>query len=228
MVLDELVGVKVDPEVAKAVEAAGKALADMGHTVEPAHADMGGEATLKAMEDLFFFAFDSRLDGYAKRAGTKPGPDTLEPVIWSLYQHAKQHHAGALHGRRWAAANTARRKLGAFYTKYDIWLSPTTSRAVRAVGQLQSLQARRDGREQCAGALQDPCQYTHPAQHHGHAGHVAAAGHALVRRADRRADRRPPGRRAPPPAACGRAGAGDAVARPRAAAARLEAVIPAA
>ena len=26
------------------------------------------------------------------------------------------------------AANVARRKLGAFYTKYDIWLSPTTSR----------------------------------------------------------------------------------------------------
>ena len=34
MVLNELVGVKVDPEVAAAVEAAGKALAAMGHTVE--------------------------------------------------------------------------------------------------------------------------------------------------------------------------------------------------
>src|SRR5207302_1310685 len=42
IVLDELAGVAVDPEVARAVEAAGKALAGMGHTVERAHVDMGG------------------------------------------------------------------------------------------------------------------------------------------------------------------------------------------
>ena len=36
--------------------------------------------------DVFFFGFDSRLDGYAKRSGTKVGPDTLEPVICRVYQ----------------------------------------------------------------------------------------------------------------------------------------------
>jgi amidase len=80
IVLDELVGVKVDPEVAAAVEAAGKALAGMGHAVERVKVDMGGRETLVATTDLFFFGFDSRLDGYAKRSGHKPGPDTLEPV----------------------------------------------------------------------------------------------------------------------------------------------------
>ena len=33
---------KVDPEVGEAVKATGKALAAMGHTVEPAEADIGG------------------------------------------------------------------------------------------------------------------------------------------------------------------------------------------
>src|SRR5688572_8176304 len=75
IVLDELVGVAVDPEVARAVEAAGKALAGMGHTVERASADMGGRDSLAATFDIFFFGFDSRLDGYAKRTGLKVGPD---------------------------------------------------------------------------------------------------------------------------------------------------------
>ena len=161
MVLNEIVGVKVDPEVAKAVEAAGKALAAMGHTVEPASADMGGEGTLKAMEDLFFFAFDSRLDGYAKRAGTKPGPDTLEPVIWSLYQQAKEI-TPARFMASWAAANTARRKLGAFYTKYDIWLSPTTSRPSEPWGNYNLSKPGVTAENNAQELFKIPCQYTIP------------------------------------------------------------------
>ena len=99
MVLNELVGVKVDPEVAKAVEAAGKALAAMGHTVEPASADMGGvRRHSKAMEDLFFFAFDSRLDGYAKRAGTQAGARHAGAGDLVALSARQGHHAGALHG----------------------------------------------------------------------------------------------------------------------------------
>ena len=96
-------------------------------TVEHASADMGGRDSLAATFDIFFFGFDSRLDGYAKRTGLKVGPDTLEPVILSVYQAAKE-----ITPARFLAAmntaNTARRKLGAFYAKYDIWLSPTTAR----------------------------------------------------------------------------------------------------
>src|SRR5215470_20046366 len=71
IVLDELVGIKVDPEVARAVEAAGKTLAGMGHIVERASADMGGSQSLAAVFEVFFFGFDARLDGYAKRSGHK-------------------------------------------------------------------------------------------------------------------------------------------------------------
>src|SRR5882672_6397947 len=54
IVLDELVGMKVDPEVARAVEATGKTLAGMGHTVERASVDMGGRDALVAAFDVFF------------------------------------------------------------------------------------------------------------------------------------------------------------------------------
>ncbi len=133
LVLDELVGVKIDPEVVRAVEATGRMLESLGHSVEHAHADMGGAAVLDTTTDLFFFAFDARLEGYARRSGQKIGPDTLEPTILSLYKHAKTI-TPARFMAAWGEANVARRKLGAFFTKYDIWLSPTTSRVAEPWG----------------------------------------------------------------------------------------------
>jgi len=160
IVLDELVVVAVDPEVARAVEAAGKALAGMGHTVERASADMGGRDSLAATFDIFFFGFDSRLDGYAKRTGLKVGPDTLEPVILSVYQAAKE-----ITPARFLAAmntaNTARRKLGAFYAKYDIWLSPTTARVAEPWGRY-NLSRPGIGAHNMIEIFMPPCQYTIP------------------------------------------------------------------
>jgi amidase len=161
IVLDELVGMKVDPEVAKAVEAAGKALAGMGHPVERARADMGGRDALVAAFDIFFFGFDARLDGYAKRSGQKVGPDTLEPVILSVYEAAK-----AITPARFiaacGAANVARRKLGSFYTKYDIWLSPTTSRVAEPWGTYHLSKPGIGAHNMIDELFKPPCQYTIP------------------------------------------------------------------
>jgi amidase len=161
IVLDELVGMKVDPEVARAVEATAKTLSAMGHEVERASVDMGGRDTLAAAFDIFFFGFDSRLDGYARRSGTKVGPDTLEPVILSVYNAAKDI-TPARFIAACGTANVARRKLGAFYTKYDIWLSPTTSRVAEPWGRY-NLSRSVSGWDQMIDELfKPPCQYTVP------------------------------------------------------------------
>ena len=161
IVLDELVGMKVDPEVAAAVEATGKTLSAMGHAVERASVDMGGRDTLAAAFDIFFFGFDSRLDGYARRSGHKVGPDTLEPVILSVYNAAKDITPARFIAAT-GAANVARRKLGAFYTKYDIWLSPTTSRVAEPWGRY-NLSRSVSGWDQMIDELfKPPCQYTVP------------------------------------------------------------------
>jgi amidase len=161
IVLDELVGMKVDPEVARAVEATGKALAGMGHTVEQASVDMGGIATLAATTDLFFFGFDLRLDGYAKRSGHKVGSDTLEPVIHSVYQAAKDITPERFFAAN-AVLNTARRKLGSFYTKYDIWLSPTTSRVSEPWGRYNLSKPGAGWNNLVEELFKPPCQYTIP------------------------------------------------------------------
>jgi amidase len=125
IVLDQFMGVAPDPEVAAAVKQTGEKLASLGHHVELASASTGGIDLSPVTRDLFFFDFDNRLDGYARRSGHKPGPDTLEPAIWSIYQRAREI-TPARFTAAWANANTARRALGQFFTRYDIMLSPTT------------------------------------------------------------------------------------------------------
>jgi amidase len=161
LVLSEMAGVPVDKEVAAAVQAAGKALADMGHSVEPAEADLGGIETFQRCNDFFFFAFDARLDGYSKRSGIKASPDTLEPIIWNLYEYAK-----TITPAKFMAAlgvlNTARRKLGRFYVKHDIWLSPTTARVSEPWGKYNLGRSGITATGNVDYSFREPCQYTLP------------------------------------------------------------------
>jgi amidase len=161
IVLDELVGMKVDPEVARAVEATAKVLVGMGHTVERASVDLGGLDMLTAAFEVFFFGFDVRLDGYAKRSGHKVGPDTLEPVILGVYEWSK-----SIGSARFIAAcgtlNAVRRKLGAFYTKHDIWLSPTTSRVSEPWGRYNLSRPDVGMHNMRDELFKPPCQYTLP------------------------------------------------------------------
>jgi amidase len=134
MVLDPIYGTVVDKEVAVAVRKIAKELEAMGHHVEPAKVNLGGVNIMETLRDLFFFDFENRLNGYGAKTGRKPGPDTLEPVIWSVYQRSKEITPSCFMAA-WSRANIARRSLGQFYTKYDLWLSPTTARTSEPWGQ---------------------------------------------------------------------------------------------
>jgi amidase len=161
IVLDELLGIEVDPEVAQAVQATGRALADMGHAVEVAKVEIDGDAMVRATTDIFFFGFNSRLDGYARRSGHKVGPDTLEPVILSVYEAAREITVARFIAAN-AAANTARRRLGQFFTKYDIWLSPTTARVAEPWGRYHLSKPGVGWHNLIEELFKPPCQYTIP------------------------------------------------------------------
>jgi amidase len=124
---DALMGMKTDADVASAVANVASVLADMGHDVSEESPQFDGLDVMRSMMDLWFFGFDLRLAGYAKRSGHAIGPDTLEPVTFSIYEYAKgmkpEQFLNAM-----VAVNAARRKLGAYFARYDVWLSPTTAR----------------------------------------------------------------------------------------------------
>src|SRR5262249_48174997 len=56
-----------------------------------------------------------------------------EPVVFMIYEHARQMKPGQFLNAM-AALNTARRRLGHYFTKYDVWLSPTTARVAEPWG----------------------------------------------------------------------------------------------
>jgi amidase len=109
------------------VRDAGTQLQAMGHEVDEVPAQMGGMDTLAAIQKLFFFGFKDRLDAYAAKTGLKPGPDSLEPAILSVYEWSATLTAADFLGA-WGRANAARRMLSQFWATHDVWLSPTTAR----------------------------------------------------------------------------------------------------
>ena len=128
-----LMGVAVDAEVAAAVERTATHLAGMGHDVSEESPEFDGLGALRHMLDIWFFGFDVRLEGYAQRSGHRIGPETLEPITLTVYEHARQmkavHFVNAM-----AAINLARRRLGRYLARYDVWVCPTTARVAEPWG----------------------------------------------------------------------------------------------
>jgi amidase len=128
-----LMGVATDTEVARAVAAIAALLEDMGHEVSEESPELDGLAAMRNMMDVWFFGFDLRLATYSKQSGHAIGTDTLEPVVQKIHHHAIQmkpaHFLTAV-----AGINTARRQLGRFFVKHDVWLCPTTARTAEPWG----------------------------------------------------------------------------------------------
>jgi amidase len=161
LLLTELVGVKIDKEVVRGVEAAATKLAEMGHIVEPVTADLGGIDTFKALVELFFFAFDARLEGYSKQTGMKPGPNTLEPVILSIYEWSKTITPAKFMAAL-GIANVARRRFAKVFANCDVLLSPTTSRVAEPWGNYNLSKPGVTAANYIDEVFAIPCQFTLP------------------------------------------------------------------
>ena len=159
--LKELIGVKVDPEVAAAVKSTAKQLADMGHDVFEHDPEFGGAASVKKFTDMWFFGFDTRIALYASKTGLKPGPDTLDPVILQVWEHAKRLTATDFFAAV-AEVNTARRQLGKFFTACDAWLSPTVARVAEPWGNYNLTRTDVTIENMVEKIFAVPCQYTVP------------------------------------------------------------------
>lgn len=156
-----LMGFATDPEVAQAVAATARTLADMGHHVEQESPQCDGLAAMRSMMDVWFFGFDLRLAGYSRRSGHAIGPDTLEPVIFKVYEYARQMKPAQFLDAM-AALNTARRQLGGYFTRHDVWLSPTTARPAEPWGNYNLGRADVSVEELPEKVFRPVCQFTLP------------------------------------------------------------------
>ncbi len=158
---DALMGLRTDADVASAVASVARVLADMGHDVAEESPQFDGLAAMRSMMDVWFFGFDLRLAGYSSRSGHSIGPDTLEPVTFAIYEYAKrmkpEQFLNAL-----AYVNMARRKLGAYFARYDVWLSPTTTRVSEPWGNYNLGRTDVNIEELPEKVFRGTCQFTLP------------------------------------------------------------------
>ena len=120
-----------------------------------------GLDALRSMMDIWFFGFDLRLAGYAQRTGLTIGPDTLEPMTWKIFQHARAMKPAQFLAAM-ATLNTVRRQLGAYFTQHDVWLSPTTADVAEPFGRYNLGRADVSMEEFAERLLRPVAQYTLP------------------------------------------------------------------
>jgi amidase len=158
---DAPMGVATDADVASAVASVARVLADMGHEVSEESPQFDGLDAMRSMMDLWFFGFDLRLAGYAKRSGHAIGPDTLEPVTFKIYEYSRQMQPEQFIVAM-ANLNTVRRKLGAYFTRHDVWLSPTTANVAEPWGKYNLGRTDATFAELPEKIFRGVCQFTLP------------------------------------------------------------------
>lgn len=128
-----LMDAPVDPEVARAVEMAAKALEGFGHSVEEAAPDIDLAMIDAACLQVWYFQFDQWLDEMAATMGRQVGPETVEPASLRFYDFARRQNPNDFF-KALEDFNKIRRRAGRFFVDYDIWLTPTTAQVAQPNG----------------------------------------------------------------------------------------------
>ncbi|HEV2603685.1 MAG TPA: amidase [Microvirga sp.] len=126
-------GPEPEPAVLRALEEAAHLLESLGHRVEEAEPDISFEE----LEGAFFTIMAASMwTNIANRAGSRSlSEDDFEPVTWA-YAEAGRATAAADYIRAVQTFHRIGRRLGAFFERHDILLTPTIARASLPLGAL--------------------------------------------------------------------------------------------
>ncbi len=119
-----LFGKGTDPVAKTAVEFAARLLAELGHEVEEARPEFDRELLVRAYLTQVAASVSSQIDEMSRWVGRKPAPSYFEPSTWFLYQIGRKLSAAELQAAR-DAAQTAGRSLARFFSRYDLFVTPT-------------------------------------------------------------------------------------------------------
>jgi amidase len=130
---EPLMDAPVDREVAAAVERVAGLLADLGHDVAQAAPAIDLPAIDRACLQVWYCGFDLRIDELAAATGRAVGPHTLERVTLQAYEFARCQEPRAFFAAQ-SELNRIRRQIGPFFTRFDLWLSPSCAQVAEPNG----------------------------------------------------------------------------------------------
>jgi amidase len=129
--------IPVDPEVAHAVEHVGRELELLGHHVQWATPRFNWEEFIAATLMIWAHACAEAVEAIAGATGNQPGAQTLEHTTHELYKLGRVATALEL-GAALQSVNTLSRIVGAFFTQYDVLVTPTMALLPTPLGHLNA------------------------------------------------------------------------------------------
>ena len=125
----------VDPEVVHATERAAALMADMGHHVEQAAPPVDAEEMIDAFDIVWTASMLYGVNAIAAKTGRTPGPDYLEgSSIGFCRRGAEVSGTELLSGLD--IVNRITRRLGRFFERYDVLVTPVFAVPAPPVGAL--------------------------------------------------------------------------------------------
>jgi amidase len=138
LVVESPLGTQVDPTHAQAARDAAQLLASLGHEVEEATPpNWQGEQLLPTFKLMWGAGIASGVQYGASVTRRAPSPELVEPLTWMFYQYGVSGKAADVIGAVTQLQNYAR-ALVAFFTAYDVLLTPALGRRPLRVGELNT------------------------------------------------------------------------------------------
>ena len=130
-----LFGKGTHPEAKAAVESAARLMADLGHDVEEARPQFDRERQVRAYLTQIAAGVATQIEELGRWIRRKPSAAYFEPSTWFLYQVGRRLSAAELQQAR-DASQAAGRSVAAFFSRYDLFMTPTLAYPPVRLGEL--------------------------------------------------------------------------------------------
>src|SRR5690554_1850640 len=126
---------EVAPECVAAVEETARMLEGLGHEVEYARPDFDGMALARCYLSLYFGEVSALMDSARERFGATDKDFELETRLLGMLGRTMPLPDYVRRRQQW---NDFARALGAFFDRFDLYLSPTTGQLPAQIGQMDT------------------------------------------------------------------------------------------
>ncbi len=131
-------GVPVHADCVTAVREAARLCESLGHEVAEAAPEVSGELLSQAFITLWSSGCAWAIDSMAFVTGRTPTPEEFEPLTWALYGLGRAQTAPA-YLTALTQLQFVSRLVAGFFTRYDVWLTPTLGEPPVPLGTFASL-----------------------------------------------------------------------------------------
>jgi amidase len=130
-------GAALHPDCVDAVTAAARLCEELGHEVREAAPHIEGETLVQSFMTIWAAGCAWTIDGFARVLGRAPSADQFEPGTWALYEMGRRRSASEyLMALQWL--QMVSRQVAAFFTDYEVWLTPTLGEPPLKIGAFDS------------------------------------------------------------------------------------------